>query len=212
MNTHTHKTSTGGRRSLATILGAATLALGGCVAPYPTPDPPQVQGRTYTYPATQADPARTGQQRDFRRRQNETLYAANVTSVREVVGQPSGQRCWIEREATQQPSSQTNVPAAIAGAVIGGILGHQIGGGSGRDIATVGGAVAGAALGSQVGRTSGADGYGSQDVQRCEPTAQGRTPTYWDVTYEFRGQWHRVQMTAPPGRTVLVNADGEPRT
>lgn len=211
MNTHTRNILSGGGRRLATTLGAATLALAGCAAHQRTPDQPQVHGRTYSQPATQAAPVPTAMWPDYRRRQNETLYTVNVASVREVVGQ-SGQRCWIERETTQQPSSQTNVPAAIAGAVIGGILGHQVGKGRGRDIATVGGAVAGAALGSHMGRAPGADEYATQDVQRCEPTAQGRTPTYWDVTYEFRGQWHRAQMTAPPGRTILVNADGEPRT
>jgi len=32
------------------------------------------------------------------------------------------------------------------------------------------------------------------------------------VTYSFRGEQHRVQMSSPPGATILVNADGEPRT
>ena len=39
-----------------------------------------------------------------------------------------------------------------AGVVLGGLLGHQIGGGSGRTIATIGGAAVGAFLGSHVGR------------------------------------------------------------
>ena len=38
------------------------------------------------------------------------------------------------------------------GAVLGGLLGHQIGGGSGQTIATIGGAAVGAFLGSHVGR------------------------------------------------------------
>jgi uncharacterized protein YcfJ len=42
--------------------------------------------------------------------------------------------------------------ATIAGAVIGGVVGHQIGGGSGRDIATVGGAVAGGYAGNQIAK------------------------------------------------------------
>jgi uncharacterized protein YcfJ len=92
--------------------------------------------------------------------------------------------------------------------VIGGILGHQIGGGRGQDIATAGGAVAGAAIGSNVGRDGG--GY-SQDVQRCTDVSRSDNPDYWDVTYEFRGSEHRVQMSAPPGPTILVNRDGEPR-
>ena len=38
----------------------------------------------------------------------------------------------------------------ILGAIIGGVLGHQIGGGHGRDLATVAGAVAGGAIGNNV--------------------------------------------------------------
>ena len=108
----------------------------------------------------------------------------------------------------QQDRGGANVPGAIAGAVIGGILGHQVGGGRGQDIATAGGAVAGAAVGANVGR-GGGEVYG-RDVQRCENVSSGR-PAYWDVTYSFRGVQHRVQMSAPPGRTVTVNGNGEPR-
>lgn len=143
---------------------------------------------------------------DNRRRNNERLFKADVTSVRAVVGQRE-QRCWIEREQVGQ-SGNTNVPGAILGAVIGGVLGHQVGGGRGQDIATAGGAVAGAAYGSNF--SSGGGSY-SQDVQRCANVTSVGRPTYWDVTYNFRGQEHRVQMVSPPGRTITVNRDGEPR-
>ena len=144
---------------------------------------------------------------DNRRRNNERLFEANVTSVRAVVGQ-SEQRCWMEREQVGD-GRETNVPGAILGAVIGGVLGHQIGGGRGQDIATAGGAVAGAAFGSN----SGGGGYGyGQNVQRCTDVSNRAQPTYWDVTYNFRGQEHRMQMLSPPGRTITVNRDGEPRS
>ncbi|HEX5613160.1 MAG TPA: beta/gamma crystallin-related protein [Burkholderiales bacterium] len=146
---------------------------------------------------------------DYRRRDNERLYEANVTSVRAVLGTPE-RRCWVEQEQIPQDRRAANVPGAIAGAVIGGILGHQIGSGSGQDIATVGGAVAGGALGSQVGR-SGAQPARTQDVQRCENVPSAARPDYWDVTYMFRGQEYRMQMTTPPGSTVTVNDRGEPR-
>jgi len=148
---------------------------------------------------------------DYRRRNNERLYEANVTSVRAVLATPE-QRCWVEREQVPQDRRSANVPAAIAGAVIGGILGHQVGSGRGQDIATVGGAVAGAAVGSQVGR-GGAQQAQGQDVQRCEnvPGQAQTRPDYWDVTYNFRGQEYRMQMTTPPGPTVTVNEWGEPR-
>jgi len=48
-------------------------------------------------------------------------------------------------------------------------------------------------------------------VQRCTNTPSATRPDYWDVTYNFRGQDHRVQMTTAPGPTVTVNDQGEPR-
>jgi len=148
--------------------------------------------------------------RDYRRRRNERLYEADVTSVRAVVAQEE-RRCWVEREQVVQDRSNNTVPAGIAGAVLGGILGHQIGGGTGRDVATVGGAVAGAAVGSRIARDRNGQQVVERDVQRCSSTPAQARPDYWDVTYVFRGIEHRVQLTAPPGSTVTVNRDGEPR-
>jgi hypothetical protein len=34
---------------------------------------------------------------------------------------------------------------------------------------------------------------------------------YYDVTYVFRGQTHRAQLGVPPGPTIAVNGEGEPR-
>ncbi len=141
---------------------------------------------------------------DNRRRDNERVYEANVTSVRAVVATPE-KRCWVEQEQVQD--RKYNVPGAVIGAVIGGVLGHQVGSGRGNDVATVGGAVAGGAVGANVGRGQTT----TQDVQRCENVPGLAQADYWDVTYNFRGQEHRVQMTTPPGSTVLVNDRGEPR-
>ncbi len=138
---------------------------------------------------------------DYGRRDSEALYEANVTSARAVVG-AAEQRCWVERE---QVRGGPNVGGALAGALIGGILGHQVASGDNRDVTRIGGAVAGGAIGANVGR-----GGQVQDVQRCA-TMPSQSPTYWDVTYNFRGREYRVQMTNQPGSTVLVNEQGEPR-
>lgn len=144
---------------------------------------------------------------DYRRRQGETLYEAPVTSVRAVVG-PATQRCWVERQVID-PGTGVNVPGAIVGGVVGGILGHQIGSGHGQDVATGIGAATGAVVGANVGRAPGA--VYTQDVQRCENVGSVGSLDYWDVTYTFRGYEHHVQMTSPPGRTIVVNAEGDPR-
>jgi uncharacterized protein YcfJ len=143
----------------------------------------------------------------YRRGRDERLYEAPVTSVRAVVGPPE-QRCWVERQDVASGNG-ANVPGAVIGGVLGGILGHQIGEGRGNTAATIGGAIAGAAVGGNVNRGGG--GTYSQDVQRCDYVPTNAQPDYWDVTYNFRGQEHHVQLASPPGSTITVNRDGEPR-
>ena len=146
---------------------------------------------------------------EYRRRPNERLLEVPVTSVHAVYGTPE-QRCWVERQQVAEPERRDiNVPGAIIGGVLGGILGHQVGGGTGKTVATVGGTLGGAALGANVGRDG--PSTGTRDVRRCETAANG-PPQYWDVTYDFRGVQHRVQMSAAPGPTVAINRDGEPRS
>lgn len=154
----------------------------------------------------QPPPAMAAPNYQYRRRPNERLFEAPVTSVRAVVGQDN-ERCWVEREQVGEQRGDRNVGGAIVGGILGGIIGHQIGGGSGRDVATAGGAVAGAAIGANQNRGR-EPAY--RDVRRCDRVGNA-APAYWDVTYNFRGTEHHAQMTAQPGQTILVNRNGEPR-
>ena len=154
----------------------------------------------------QAPVPSTEQPYPYRERPNEPLFQVPVTSVHAVMGPPQ-QRCWVEQQQVVN-NSGPNVGGAIIGGVLGGVLGHQIGGGVGRDVATAGGAVAGAAVGANVG--SGPS-VSTQNVQRCETVANQGPPAFWDVTYSFQGVEHRVQLSAPPGQTITVNGNGEPR-
>jgi hypothetical protein len=153
------------------------------------------------------DPVAAHDGRDYRRRGGERLYQANVTSSHAVIAS-ADQRCWIEQEQVPQERRGLSAPGAVVGALVGGILGHQIS--DGKTIATVGGAAAGGALGANVNRIGGQQQAQTRDVQKCA-SVPSQTPTYWDVTYNFRGQDHRVQMATHPGSTVTVNEQGEPR-
>jgi uncharacterized protein YcfJ len=144
---------------------------------------------------------------EYRRRPNERTFEAPVKSARAVVGSAE-QRCWMERQEVQE-RRDLNPAGGVIGGILGGILGHQIGGGTGNTVATIGGAVGGAALGANIDRIR--DPRSGQEVRRCENTSRG-APEYWDVVYNFRGVDHRVQMSSPPGATVLVNERGEPRS
>jgi uncharacterized protein YcfJ len=143
---------------------------------------------------------------EYRRRPNERLREVPITSARAVMGPPE-QRCWVERGQVGE-KRDLNVPGAIIGGLLGGIIGHQIGGGTGNTVATIGGAVGGGALGANIDRIR--DPQSGQDVRRCENVA-GQAPQYWDVTYNYKGVQHRVQMNTPPGQTITVNDRGEPR-
>ena len=159
-------------------------------------------GRQYSY----APPPPPRAQYPYYPRPEERLYQANVVAVRAVMGPPE-QRCWVEAQQVTT-HSQANIPGAIIGGVLGGVLGHQIGSGRGNDVATAVGAVGGAAVGANVNR--GPQTY-TQNVERCRTVPRSAQPSYWDVTYNFRGQTHRAQLSFAPGATITVNERGEPR-
>ncbi|MDH4052155.1 MAG: hypothetical protein OEU93_11290 [Rubrivivax sp.] len=68
------------------------------------------------------------------------------------------------------------------------------------------------AIGANAGRDNGGgQRVVTQDVQRYTSTPDAAHPDYWDVSYHFRGQDYRMQMSTPPGAFVTVNRRGEPR-
>jgi hypothetical protein len=85
--------------------------------------------------------------------------------------------------------------------VVGGIVGSQIGHGSGRMAATGVGAVVGAMAGNNIE----ANGQRGQYVPTCntETSYENRTVGY-NVTYEYAGRQQTVQMPNDPGATVQL--------
>jgi uncharacterized protein YcfJ len=67
--------------------------------------------------------------------------------------------------------------------------------------------VAGAVIGSNV--NNGPDTQ-VQSVRRCSAVPNA-APAFWDVSYNFRGVTHQVQMSREPGPTIAVNEFGVPR-
>lgn len=69
-------------------------------------------------------------------------------------------RCGVVRDVGQvyiQGDNQAKVLGTVIGAVVGGLAGHQVGGGSGKTLATVAGAVAGGAVGHEVAKRKSGD-------------------------------------------------------
>ena len=74
----------------------------------------------------------------------------------------------------------------LIGAIAGGILGHQVGGGSGQVLATMVGTVAGAAIGGSIGRTM--DDYDRMNTAAALENVRTGVPSAWvnpDTGYEY---------------------------
>jgi uncharacterized protein YcfJ len=95
------------------------------------------------------------------------------------------------------------------GAVVGGLLGHQVGGGSGKTLATVAGAAAGGYAGNKIQqKTQQGDTYTTTE-QRCITAYDIKEePAGFEVVYEYKGQQHHVHTDRDPGRALPVK-DGK---
>jgi uncharacterized protein YcfJ len=91
---------------------------------------------------------------------------------------------------------------AVMGAIAGGAVGHQVGGGNGRTLATMAGVLGGAVLGDKI---EGGSAPEVRNVQSCstQMSYENRTMAY-NVVYEFAGKRYNVQMPQDPGPTVRL--------
>jgi uncharacterized protein YcfJ len=105
---------------------------------------------------------------------------AEVINVQPNLVTINEQRC--EQVAVQRPATSGDTAGGVFGAIAGAAIGNQIGGGSGRDIATAAGAV----IGSQIGRGQPQPGgFEYQNVCRVVPMTVQRGET---VTFRYRGR------------------------
>ena len=132
-----------------------------------------------------------------------------VTPLTKTIHTPR-QDCHDETVTHQAPvKDQHQVIGTVAGALIGGVVGHQIGGGRGRDIATVAGAAGGGYAGNRIQKNmQDKDTYNTTE-QKCatvDDTSQRRTG--YEVRYRLNGKESTVKMDHDPGDRIPVH-DGQ---
>ncbi|HSS27819.1 MAG TPA: glycine zipper 2TM domain-containing protein, partial [Usitatibacter sp.] len=94
-----------------------------------------------------------------------------------------------------------------AGAVVGGVVGHQFDNGSAG--ATLGGAIIGGLIGNRVAREHDEGKDQDLDYNRCRVVAEGdRVLQGYETRYEFRGREYTAMLQNQPGDRVRVDADG----
>ncbi|MDP3419512.1 MAG: glycine zipper 2TM domain-containing protein [Thiobacillus sp.] len=106
----------------------------------------------------------------------------------------------------QAPVKDPNRIAGTAvGAVAGGLLGNQIGGGSGKTIATVAGAAAGGYAGNQVQKNMQEKDVVSRTERRCRTVQESSSRTIgYDVRYRLGEEEGQVRMDHEPGPRLPV--------
>ncbi|MEZ2696791.1 glycine zipper 2TM domain-containing protein [Hafnia alvei] len=134
----------------------------------------------------------------------------SATPIHESAKTPR-QQCRNVTVTHRRPVQDENrITGSVLGAVAGGVLGHQIGNGRGKDVATVVGALGGGYAGNQVqGAMQNNDTYTSTQ-QRCSTVYdKSQKLLGYDVTYKIGDQQGRVRMDKDPGTQIPVDRNGQ---
>ena len=133
---------------------------------------------------------------------------AEVVAVKEVlqtVTTPREQCETVQVQRRAPVKDEHRLLGTVGGAVIGGVLGNQVGGGSGRKVATVAGAAAGGYAGNQVQKNLQDKDVRTTTEQRCK-TVQEKSQKVvgYDVDYRIGRQTGAVRTTFRPGATLTI--------
>ena len=130
----------------------------------------------------------------------------SVTPMTKAIRTPR-QECHDEQVTRQAPvKDEHQVLGTIAGAVIGGVVGHQIGGGSGRDLATVAGAAGGGYAGNRIQKNLQDRDTTTTTEQKCTTVYDKSEKTVgYQVRYRLGGKEATVKMDHDPGPRIPVH-------
>jgi uncharacterized protein YcfJ len=123
--------------------------------------------------------------------------------------------CTTQAVVTERPAppDRPNLVGAGIGAVAGGLLGHTVGGGSGKTAATAVGAVAGAVVGNNLANRADA-GRAERtpaEVQNCTTVHAPETRFMgYRVRYEYGGREFEAMVRGKPGATLPVRVSVSP--
>lgn len=136
-----------------------------------------------------------------------TMTAWSAVEYAKVISRtPVLEQVLVPREACRDEATTVQPPksgaGALVGAIAGGVLGHQVGDGSGRVLATTVGAVGGAVIGD---RLEPAPATRVITTRRCvtEQVIENRIAAY-DVVYEWGGKQYRTQLDYDPGESLAL--------
>lgn len=122
------------------------------------------------------------------------------------------QECWQEDVVHRDSGGRSATPVVVGG-ILGGAVGHQIGKGRGRDIATVAGAILGASIGNDVRNRNDREREWVSTENVCRDVVdytEERQVVAYEVSYRYHGRRYVTEMDHDPGSRVRVEVDVAP--
>lgn len=120
------------------------------------------------------------------------------TALFQQVAMP-GQACASAPVTVQPPNTGVG---ALMGAIAGGAVGSQIGGGQGQALATMAGVIGGAILGDNIEKPAPTQTI-NQTTCTLQSAYENRLVGY-QVVYEYAGKQYTVQLPQDPGPTIAL--------
>jgi uncharacterized protein YcfJ len=133
---------------------------------------------------------------------------AQVISVTPLSG--AQQVCSDQAVTERRPHSDDHqVAGSVIGAIAGGVIGNQFGGGSGRKLTTVAGAVGGGIAGHEIQKAHQNNDTVTRVVKRCRTVVPGKdSPQLYEVVYAYQGQNLHVKLDYDPGNRIALPVRG----
>ncbi len=136
-------------------------------------------------------------------------------AVRYVTVTTPVKECWEDVEYYSVSNREPGrAGKTLFGAIVGGVIGHQFGGGSGQDVATIAGSLIGASMANRSFNNSGySTSEYSRPVRRCETNYQSHQEERidgYDVIYSYHGRKYQTRTPFDPGKKLKIRVDVRP--
>ena len=128
----------------------------------------------------------------------DTTEFARVLNYSPIQGPQIARQVCAPVSVTQ--ASGSNPGAAVAGGLLGALVGSRFGGGNGKAGTTIAGAIGGAMLGDAMG-----SGPSTSTQQQCNTVYEQGPPAGYQVTYDYKGKLLTTTTRMPPGEYLTVH-------
>ena len=145
----------------------------------------------------------------FREKAPEFAQVSNIEELTETINTPQEICEDVPVTRKRAPKDKHKIAGSAIGAVVGGLLGNQIGGGSGKKVATIAGAAAGGYTGNKVqGNMQDKDTYTTTERKCHTVTNSHENVIGYKVTYSIGEEVNTIRMDKKPENRIPVK-DGQ---